>query len=101
MDDIMTAKDARLEALELKVKQQEEITVALQQKIAELSTNAKRATASYLDNYSNLTDSTAATGMPKSCADLAYMGHKSNGLYLIMGTLATGGDGLLRLDCPS
>ena len=27
-----------------------------------------------------------ATGIPKSCADLRYMGHTSNGLYLIMGT---------------
>ncbi len=86
MDDILTAKDARLEALELKVKQQEEMTVALQEKIAKRSTNSIAATPSNFDNYPNLTDPTAATGMPKSCADLAYMGHKSNGLYLIMGT---------------
>ena len=28
----------------------------------------------------------AETGIPKSCADLRYMRHSANGLYLIMGT---------------
>ena len=92
--DALAAKDARLEALELKVEelktdneQQQSLIIALQQQIAKEPNSMNRK--SVLNSVENtITDlkPVAATGIRKTCTDLRYMGHTSNGLYLIMGT---------------
>ena len=84
----MKEKDARLDELELKVKQQEEKIITLQQQIDERPANSLRSKYAPTLNSVDGNDKTpaAATGMPQSCADLISMGHTANGLYLIMGT---------------
>ena len=88
----MAAKEARLEALELKVEQQQEMIAALQKK----KNNERQANSidsksipSVVDgnnrNPDKLVHPVAAT-MPKSCADLSFMRHTLNGFYLIMGS---------------
>ena len=93
MKDILAAKDARLEALELKVEelkaenqQQKLWTGALQQQIDKLTANSIPSSVYTSSIIEHQLKSVAATGIPKSCADLRYMGHSANGLYLIMGT---------------
>ena len=82
MKDLLAAKDARLEELESKITQQQEVNVALQQKIDSLFSNFP--THSTVDN--KVKTAVAAAAMPKSCAELRYLGHVASGLYLIMGT---------------
>ena len=77
----MAAKDARLEELESKMTQQQEVNVALQQKIDSLFSIFP--SHSSVDNKDKT--AVAAAAMPKSCADLRYYGQNINGLYLIMG----------------
>ena len=83
----LEVKVTQLETLELKVQKQEEEIVALRQD--------KRPANSFLSQLSihpsgaddnNEKTAVAAAPMPKSCADLRYLGHTINGLYLIMGT---------------
>ncbi len=38
------------------------------------------------ENNNKFQSGLAAAAIPKSCADLSYLGHSLNGLYLIMGT---------------
>ena len=73
---------ARLKELELKVEQQNEMNVALQQKIDSIF--SQFPAPSSVDNKDKT--AVAAAAIPKSCADLRYLGHTINGLYLIMGT---------------
>jgi hypothetical protein len=69
----MEAQVARTEALELQVKQQQQLLNSLQ-----LTEYSKRAAASTLRQ--------GAQSIPKSCGDLRSMGHTFSGMYLIMGT---------------
>ena len=73
---------ARLKELELKVEQQNEMNIALQQKIDSIF--SQFPAPSSVDNKDKT--AVAAAAIPKSCADLRYLGHTINGLYLIMGT---------------
>ena len=88
---VLAAKEARLEALELKVEQQQEMIAALQKKNNERPANSiySKPIPSDVDgnerNPDNLVHPVAAT-MPKSCADLSFMRHTLNGFYLIMGS---------------
>ena len=90
MKDALTAKDARLEELETKVTQLQETVQHQQQKIVALQLQIDERPSHFAihPNSADSNDKTAvaATGIPKSCADLRYMGHTANGLYLIMGT---------------
>ena len=112
MKDALSAKDARLKELELKLPRledleaevkllqsivgalktenlkQEEKIVALQQQIDERPANYLLSEFAIhpgsVESNENKT-ALAATGIPKSCADLRYMGHSASGIYLIMG----------------
>ena len=92
----LEAKVTQLKTLELKVEEleaenqkQEEKIVALQKKMNERPANSPLSQLSIhpsgADDSNNKT-AVAAAAMPKSCADLRYLGHTINGLYLIMGT---------------
>ena len=81
MKDLLAAKDARLEELESKITQQQEVNVALQQKIDSLFSNfPARSSVANKDKTA-----VASAAMPTSCAELRYFGQTVNGLYLIMG----------------
>ena len=82
MKDLLAAKDVRLEELESKMTQQQEVNVALQQKIDSIFLNYPAH--STVDNKDKAAVAPAA--MPTSCAELRYFGQTINGLYLIMGT---------------
>ena len=90
MKDALRAKDARLEELETKVTQLEETVQHQQRTIVALQLQIDERPSHFAihPNSADSNDKTAvaATGIPKSCADLRYMGHTANGLYLIMGT---------------
>ena len=92
MKDALRAKDARLEELETKVTQLEETVQHQQRTIVALQLQIDERPSHFAihpnsaDSNSNDKTAVAATGIPKSCADLRYMGHTANGLYLIMGT---------------
>ncbi len=84
----MTAKVARLEELEIQVQQQQSMINALQQE-KEIQTLINSKSSPNINSVNEqIPDlkSVATTGMPKSCADLRYIGHTVNGLYLILGT---------------
>ncbi len=76
---------AQLVQLEKKVQQQESLIAALQKTERSSSGYRKSVPSSVEKLVPDLTPS-AVTGMPKSCADLRYMGHTANGLYLTLGT---------------
>ena len=79
-------RDAQLEALELKV-QQQQVIVLQQQKINEILANP--FPLQYPSSSANSNDKNAvaaAAAMPKSCADLRYFEQTVNGMYLIMET---------------
>ena len=98
MKDALAAKEvsftlqlAQLQSIvvELKaeIQQQKEEIVALHQQIDERPTNwlpSKFEIFHPSSVDSNNMTAVAATGVPKSCADLRYMGHSASGLYLIM-----------------
>ena len=106
MKDLLATKDARLEELEAKVTQletlelkveeleaenqkQDEKIVALQKKMDEQPLNSLPSQfAIHPTGADDRSDKTAVAtaAMPTSCADLRYLGHSINGLYLIMGT---------------
>ena len=95
--EVLETKVTRLEALELKVEelkvknqQQEEKFVALQRQIDERSVNLLSSHPIIHPSSAESSDNktaVAASGIPKSCADLRYLGHSASGLYLIMGTV--------------
>ena len=91
MKEALAAKDARFEALELKIEElkaenqkQQSFNVALQEQIDKLTASPSSVYSS--DMMGHQLKPVAANGMPKSCADLRYLGHTANGLYQIMGT---------------
>ena len=103
MKDLLAAKDVRLqeleakmtqlETLELKVEELEAENQKQEEKIAALQQQMNQRPAisipsQFATHPISSSDKTAvaAAPMPKSCADLRYLGHSSNGLYLIMGT---------------
>ena len=77
----LEAKVSRLEALEIKVEQQESLISAMQRD------SSSRAVAS-IERRSAGSNATIRQGtpqIPRSCADLQSMGHVSSGLFSIMG----------------
>ena len=78
----LEAKVNRLEALEIKVQQQESLISAMQRD------SSSRAVASGIESRSAGSNATLRQGtpqIPRSCADLKSMGHVSSGLFSIMG----------------
>ena len=88
MKEVLAARDARLKALEETVQQQQSKIVALQQQINERPANSFPSHFAMHPSSADSNDKTAvaAAAIPMHCADLRYLGHTINGLYLIMGT---------------
>ena len=89
----LEAKVTQLKTLELKVEELEAENQKQEEKIAALQQQMNQRPAisipsQFATHPISSSDKTAvaAAPMPKSCADLRYLGHSSNGLYLIMGT---------------
>ena len=74
----------------MKVQKQEEEIAALRQQIDKRPANSPLSQLSIhpggADDNKDGKTLVAATAMPKSCAELRYLGHVASGLYLIMGT---------------
>ena len=99
INNLLAAKDARLEELEskmtglaeleLNVQQQQKRIVDLQQKMDERPANSilsQVAINPISSGDSNDKTAVAAAYMPKSCAYVRFFGQTVTGLYLIMGT---------------
>ena len=74
----------KVEELEAENQKQEEKIVALRQQMDEMPSNSILSQfAIHPIGADDSNTPVAAAAMPKSCADLRYLGHSSNGLYLI------------------
>ena len=77
---------SKMTTLELEVEELKAENKRQQSLIEKLTANSIHSTV-YGNNIIELQSNPAAvTGMPKSCADLRYLGHAASGLYLIAGT---------------
>ncbi|XP_046642707.1 uncharacterized protein LOC124327756 [Daphnia pulicaria] len=96
MEQLVAAKDSRLESLELKVQHQEILEakmIRLETEVTQMKAQAIRAQEPRLltaqqqsRNYINATSlRQGTTQLPKFCVDLKIMGHTLSGMFLIKG----------------
>lgn len=82
----LEAKVNRLEALEVKIQQQDLLISAMQRDSSSRAVAGKDDAG--IENHlagSNVTLRQGTSKIPRSCADLKSMGHVSSGLFSIMG----------------
>ena len=83
---LLEAKVTRLEALEVKVQQQDSIISAMKRERSSRAVAGIDAAGSERHSAgSNSTLRQGASKIPRSCADLRSMGHVSSGLFSVMG----------------